>query len=45
MSGEDGERWKWIFKDGKCQEIRASLVWGEEYYANRKKGESTNVCE
>ena len=45
MSGEDAERWKWIFKDGKCQEIRPKLIWGKECYVNQKKGESTNECE
>lgn len=34
MSGEDGERWKWVFKDGKCQEIRARLVWDDKCYVN-----------
>ena len=27
MSGEDGERWRWIFKDGKCEEKFPGIVW------------------
>lgn len=27
MSGEDGERWRWIFKDGKCEEKFPEIVW------------------
>lgn len=29
MEGEDGECWKWVFKGGKCKEIKARLVWEE----------------
>lgn len=29
MEGEDGAQWKWVFKDGKCKEIKATLVWEE----------------
>ena len=27
MLGEDGERWRWIFINGKCEEIIARVVW------------------
>lgn len=27
MSGEDAERWRWIFKDGKCEEKIPEIVW------------------
>lgn len=29
MEGEDGACWKWVFKNGKCKEVRARLVWEE----------------
>ena len=28
MYGEDGERWRWIFKNGKCREVTAKVTWG-----------------
>ena len=27
MSGEDAERWRWIFKDGKCKEKFPEIKW------------------
>lgn len=30
MIGEDGERWRWVFEDGKCKEVRAKLTWLDE---------------
>ena len=27
MSGEDAERWRWIFKDGKCEEKFPKIKW------------------
>ena len=29
MHGEDGERWRWVFQDGKCREIAAKFTWEE----------------
>ena len=29
MFGEDGEIWRWIFKDGRCKEITPKIVWEE----------------
>ena len=29
MIGEDGEQWRWVFKDGKCREIIAKVSWEE----------------
>ena len=34
MSGEDGERWKWVFKGGNCHELKARLVWDDECDVN-----------
>ena len=28
--GEDGFLWKWVFKDGKCYEIKSKVVWDNE---------------
>jgi len=30
MAGEDGDRWRWVFKDGKCKEVRAKVTWSDE---------------
>ena len=30
MVGEDGDRWRWVFKDGKCKEVRAEVTWPDE---------------
>lgn len=30
MLGEDGTRWRQVFKDGKCREIKASVAWPNE---------------
>lgn len=30
MRGEDGEQWRWIFRGGKCEEVRAKVSWEEE---------------
>lgn len=27
MVGEDGEFWRWIFKDGECKEISPKIIW------------------
>lgn len=27
MSGEDGDIWRWVFKDGKCTEKKAEIRW------------------
>ena len=27
MTGEDGALWRWVFKDGECQEINAVVTW------------------
>ena len=27
MQGEDGGRWRWVFTDGKCKEIAATITW------------------
>lgn len=27
MLGEDGDRWRWVFNDGKCKEKKAKIVW------------------
>ena len=31
MHGEDDERWRWVFKDGKCREVQATVkvTWEE----------------
>lgn len=29
MRGEDGSMWRWVFKDGKCREIKAKTIWPE----------------
>ncbi|MDR0287809.1 MAG: DUF4262 domain-containing protein [Clostridiales bacterium] len=36
--GEDGAKWRWIFKNGKCIEVKASSTWSEEQ--NEKETES-----
>jgi hypothetical protein len=28
MSGEEGDLWRWVFKDGRCQEIFPKIIWG-----------------
>lgn len=25
--GEDGEKWRYVFKDGKCEEVYPKLIW------------------
>lgn len=30
MLGEDGERWKWVFENGNCHEVRPKIIWDEE---------------
>lgn len=30
MMGEDGEQWRWVFANGKCREIKATVTWPEE---------------
>ena len=30
MGGEDGDLWRWIFKDGTCKEIHAIITWPDE---------------
>jgi len=30
MVGEDGDCWRWIFKDAKCKEVRAEVTWPDE---------------
>lgn len=27
MSGEDGDLWRWVFADGKCQEVHPTVTW------------------
>lgn len=27
MQGEEGELWRWIFKDGKCEEKSPTIIW------------------
>lgn len=29
MMGEDGEQWRWVFQDGECQEIKATVSWSK----------------
>lgn len=31
MEGEDNETWRWVFKNGKCREVKAkvSVTWEE----------------
>lgn len=31
MYGEDGEQWRWVFKDGKCCEVIARVTWDSVY--------------
>jgi hypothetical protein len=30
MTGDEGTHWRWVFKDGKCEEINAALPWDDE---------------
>ena len=30
MVGEDGDRWRWVFKNGECKEIKAKMTWNDE---------------
>lgn len=30
MKGEDGERWKWEFRNGKLETIRGKVVWEDD---------------
>lgn len=30
MHGKDGSMWRWVFRDGKCEEIQAGIVWPDE---------------
>lgn len=30
MRGEDGNVWRWVFKDGKCEEVKPKIEWMEE---------------
>jgi len=27
MMGEDGEKWRWVFENGKCEEIYPQVTW------------------
>jgi len=27
IRGEDGEMWRWVFRDGKCHEIYPTIIW------------------
>lgn len=27
MSGEDGALWRWVFKNGQCREVYATITW------------------
>lgn len=27
MIGEDGERWRWVFENGKFKEVQAKIIW------------------
>jgi hypothetical protein len=27
MVGEDGDRWRWVFKNGKCEEKYPEVIW------------------
>jgi hypothetical protein len=27
MYGEDGDKWRWIFKNGKCEEVYPKVIW------------------
>ena len=29
MQGGDGEMWRWVFKDGKCEEIYPKIHWDD----------------
>ena len=29
MVGEDGERWRWVFKNGECREVTATVTFSE----------------
>jgi hypothetical protein len=29
MVGEDGDKWRWVFKNGICKEIYSTLTWEE----------------
>ena len=28
MLGEGGERWRWVFENGECREVKATISWG-----------------
>ncbi len=30
ISGEEGAKWRWIFKDNQCREIKAQISWSNE---------------
>lgn len=30
MQGEDGEIWRWVFRDGQLKEIQANIAWNDE---------------
>ena len=30
MAGENGDRWRWVFKDGRCEEFRPKVTWPDE---------------
>lgn len=27
MVGEDGDQWKWVFGNGKCEKVRPTVTW------------------
>lgn len=30
MIGEDGDQWRWVFRNGTCEEIHAKVTWSSE---------------
>ena len=30
MMGEDGALWRWVFRNGRCQEVNAIVSWPDE---------------
>ena len=36
MNGEDDARWRWVFNNGKCEEIQAKISWDEEIIDKKK---------
>ncbi len=38
MTGEEGERWRWVFENGKCEEVHAHITWPRNENTNETKG-------